>query len=56
MQATQPRPGAQPNHQAFFLTAYRDHLLTELAEVQRRLAECEAAPTPARTKATGLEY
>ena len=56
MQLTERRPASQPNNQAFFLTAYRDHLLTELAEVQRRIAEVEAdsAAAPIRS-AVGLE-
>jgi hypothetical protein len=39
MTAIQPRPTTtkKPAEEPFFLLAYRDHLLSELAEVQRRL-------------------
>jgi hypothetical protein len=44
MTAIQPRPTTkqQRTDEPFFLLAYRDHLLSELAEVQRRLGEPEA--------------
>jgi len=38
MTAIQPRPATtKKGEEPFFLLAYRDHLLAELAEVQRRL-------------------
>ena len=39
MTAIQPRPTTtkKAGDEPFFLLAYRDHLLAELAEVQRRL-------------------
>ncbi len=57
MQLTQTRPTTQrSNDQAYFLTAYRDHLLGELAEVERRLAELPHAPaSPPAPRTVGLE-
>ena len=47
MTAIQPRPTAskKPGEEPFFLLAYRDHLLSELAEVQRRLGVPQEAKT-----------
>ncbi len=49
MTAIQPRPTTtkKPGEEPFFLLAYRDHLLSELAEVQRRLGNFPEAK-PAR--------
>ena len=57
MQLTRTRTTEERDgRQSFFLTAYRDHLLTELAEVERRLAESNAGPKLANNhSAVGLE-
>ena len=57
MQLTKNRTTEEKDtRQSFFLTAYRDHLLTELAEVERRLSEFQAgAGSPQNRTAIGLE-
>lgn len=57
VQLTRTRSTDEPDSgQSFFLSAYRDHLLTELAEVERRLSEFQAsAETPKNRAAIGLE-
>lgn len=55
MQLTRTRtPDERDHRQSFFLTAYRDHLLSELAEVDRRLAEFQGSQSSQRTP-VGLE-
>lgn len=50
------RPRPQNSPEISFLAQYREHLLHELAEVQRRLMEvAPQLPQPARTEAYGLE-
>ena len=57
MQLTRTRTTEErDSRQSFFLTAYRDHLLTELAEVERRLAESNAGAKVLNNRAAiGLE-
>ena len=57
MQLTRTRtPEERDSRQSFFLSAYRDHLLSELAEVERRLAEFQSGSgVPQPRSAIGLE-
>ncbi len=51
MNAADARPAPRTtNNDSFFLTAYRDHLLAELAEVERRLKM-----NPASRSSVGFE-